>query len=152
MNLKHAIAALATAAIMMPAVGTAEAHKYKNDRLETKQYSNFDRRDDDFVPRRFRRDRERHAAVWTPRIDLRIERQMRRIRRGVRRGQLTRWETFRLRSRMFAIRSVRQFARLDGKVTGQERRELMRMLNNNSQLIRVLKRNGRERAVWNIWF
>ncbi|MFY0614061.1 MAG: hypothetical protein JXQ99_21210 [Hyphomicrobiaceae bacterium] len=154
MNFKHAIAAVVTAAIMMPGIGAAEAKTSKEIQSKKQQLNQFNRhfdRDDGYVaPRHYQGDR--HSSVWMPGIDRRIERQMRRIRRGVRRGQLTRWETMRLRSRIFTIRSVRQFARLDGHVSGRERREIVRMLNQNSQLIRQLKRNDHERSFRSAWF
>lgn len=161
MTLRHAIAAITSATLLLPTIGAAEAKKIKRDgnQIVSERYDLFERRDDDFPAMRFRQDRSPDVrlvaaprAVWTPRIDQRIERQTRRIRRGMRTGRLNRWESMRLRGWMYAIRSSRQFSRLDGHVSRRERRELMRMLDQNSQRIRRLVNEDRKPRFRDRWF
>ena len=75
------------------------------------------------------------GSVATPRINRRIRNQMRRIRIGRETGRLSRFKSVRLRSRVLAIRSALQFAKLDGHIARYERRRLNRMLNANSRRI-----------------
>ncbi|MEO1265858.1 MAG: hypothetical protein AAFV26_09145 [Pseudomonadota bacterium] len=89
-----------------------------------------------YLPRRPRR-------VATPGIDNRIGNQARRIRNGVRRGALTRGQARRLRNRLSQIRTARNFARTDGRVTGAERRRLHTMLDRLGSRIRNAKAGGR---------
>jgi hypothetical protein len=89
-----------------------------------------------------------HGKVRTPFIDQRIERQTNRIQRGRYAGRLTRFEALRLKSRLFAIRSAREIARVDGKVTYAERRRLMNLLDRNSSRIKKLARNDNHGRRW----
>lgn len=65
----------------------------------------------------------------TPGIDRREHRQQRRIRRGYRRGSLTRREAARLERREAGVRRAEWRARADGRVTRGERRRINRRLN-----------------------
>lgn len=122
-----------SAAFMMPMVGAAEAKRGDGDRVHHQVVQG----------EQTYRIAQRRRRLATPVIDRRIANQRRRIRRGRRVGRLTRIEAVRLRSRLFAIRSVRRFARLDGRVTRAERRRMIQMLDTNSKRIRRLSRNGR---------
>lgn len=141
-NLKSMIAATAASlAVMAPLAGAAEAD-YNGFR---KGNRHVDVRP---VPTHVRGPNRRydHRAMYTPRIDMRIATQGRRIRNGRLAGRLTRFEAIRLRGRLFAIKSARSFARIDGVVTFKERRRLMVMLDDNSHRIRRLAHNGRVRG------
>jgi len=131
---KITIAAALSLAALAPLTGAAHAKTGLNGFGKT-----LEARDTSVVPVARRRGRR----VATPRIDRRIKRQARRIRRGMRRGHLTRFETVRLRGRLFGIRSVRRLAKRDGRVTRRERNRLMRLLNRNSKRIQRLSRNRR---------
>ena len=85
--------------------------------------------------------RVRHTA--TPRINRRIRRQSRRIRRGRRDGSLTRYEARRLWSGLRRIQFARLRAASDGIVTMRERFRLHRKLDRNSRRIWRLRHNGR---------
>ena len=129
------IAAAAAVMTMAPLVGMAEAKRgdYRGgyESAEPSRHSGY---------RKVARTR---GHVFTPRINQRIENQERRIRRGRMTGRLTRFETFRLRSRLAAIRSARRLAGIDGHVSRWERDQLISMLDKNSRRIRHLARNGR---------
>ena len=134
----------ATAAFMAlatPLIGTAEARQDRhNGARQSLEWRNDDVRFD-----RVRRDQrrfDRFGSIATPRINRRIANQIRRIRRGYNRGRLSRFQTARLRSRVFAIRTALRFARFDGDVSRHERRRLNRMLNRNSQRINRKMRFG----------
>lgn len=85
------------------------------------------------------------GSVRTPRINRRIKNQMRRIARGRDTGRISRMSGIRLRSRVFAIRSALQFAKLDGHVSRVERNRLLNMLDANSDRIRRHARFGNRR-------
>ena len=84
-------------------------------------------------------------ARWTgtPRINHRIRRQARRIRRGRMTGSLNRFEARRLRAGLRHIQLVRIEAVRDGFVSRFERRRLHRKLDRNSRRIWRLSHNGR---------
>ena len=85
----------------------------------------------------------KHADVFTPGINRRIRRQNRRIHRGRRVGDLTRFEFRKLKFKLFQIRMVKRYAKIDGYVSRGERRRLHRMLDRNSRRINRLRNNGR---------
>ncbi|MEP7273958.1 MAG: hypothetical protein ABI882_20825 [Acidobacteriota bacterium] len=68
-----------------------------------------------------------------------------RITRGVRSGELTRWETARLGREQRSIRVDEREARSDGEFTGAERREIREDLNDASRHIYRAKHNRYER-------
>ena len=59
MTLRHAIAAITSATLLLPTIGAAEAKKIKRDgdKIVSERYNLFERRDDDFPAMRFRQDR-----------------------------------------------------------------------------------------------
>jgi hypothetical protein len=84
--------------------------------------------------------RARYSA--TPRINRRIRRQARRIRRGRRDGSLNRYEARRLRHGLRRIQRARLAAARDGYVSRFERRRLHRRLDRNSRRIWRLRHNA----------
>jgi polyhydroxyalkanoate synthesis regulator phasin len=70
-----------------------------------------------------------------------IASQQRRIDRGVSSGELTRREARTLRDNLREIRAEHDRARADGVVTRKERRRIERHLEQNSEMIRMKKRN-----------
>ncbi len=85
----------------------------------------------------------KHGAVYTPGINRRIRRQNRRINRGRRLGDLTRFEYRKLKFKLFQIRMARRYAKIDGHVSRGERRRIHRMLDRNSRRIFRLRHNDR---------
>ena len=83
------------------------------------------------------------AHTATPRIHRRIARQEIRIHRGVRSGQLTVREAWRLQRGERHLRRLEWRARADGRMTARERIRLHRALDRQSQRIWRLKHNGR---------
>jgi uncharacterized membrane protein YebE (DUF533 family) len=90
------------------------------------------------------------AAVFaqstnTPRVDRREHRQQRRIRQGVRSGELTHREASRLRRQERVTRRQEAAAKADGKVTKRERRHLNRRENRTSRHIYRQKHDNQKR-------
>ena len=56
----------------------------------------------------------KHGKVHTPGINHRIRKQNRRIHRGYRVGDLTQYEYRKLKFKLFQIRMVKRYAKLDG--------------------------------------
>jgi len=83
------------------------------------------------------------AHTASPRVHRRIARQEIRIHRGVRSGQLTARETWRLQRGERHIRRMEWRAQADGRVTLRERVRLHRALDRQSQRIWRLKHDGR---------
>lgn len=136
----------ATAAVLAmatPFIGSAEA---RPDRFHnTKQ---VELRGDGIqliVNRRGGRHFDRVGSVYTPRINHRIQNQMRRIARGRDTGRLSRISAVRLRGRVFAIQTALKFAKIDGHVSRGERVRLLNMLDANSDRIRRHARFGNRR-------
>lgn len=83
------------------------------------------------------------AHTATPRVHRRIARQEVRIHRGVRSGQLTAREAWRLQRGERHIRRMERRAQADGRVTARERIRLHRALGRQSHRIWRLKHDGR---------
>ena len=83
------------------------------------------------------------ANACTARIDGRRVVQHQRIRQGVRSGELTRGEAYRLRAGQQHIRGAERRAKADGFVGMRERARLNHMQNRQSRQIYRLKHNGR---------
>lgn len=81
----------------------------------------------------------------TPGVDRRLEHQEARIDTGIRSGQLTGREVFRLQREETKVRAEQQAAKADGKVTVAERKELNRDLNALSRDIEKQKHDGDRR-------
>ena len=81
----------------------------------------------------------------TPRINQRQREQQRRIRQGVRSGELTRGETKSIEKQERDIQQDKRDAKADGVVTTQERREILHDQNQASRRIYRLKHNNRTR-------
>ncbi|HZT60769.1 MAG TPA: hypothetical protein VFA21_19355 [Pyrinomonadaceae bacterium] len=79
-------------------------------------------------------------------IDRREMRQQRRIRRGYRRGGLTRSEAMRLERREHRLRRAEMRDRRDGRVTRRERRHLNRRLNRLNRDIRRERHDSERRS------
>lgn len=84
--------------------------------------------------------RERHASGqpvrgWVPGIDRREQREMERIRQGVRSGELTRNEARRLLNEQRMIRQEEREYKSDGVLTRDERKDLLQDLNAANQHI-----------------
>jgi F0F1-type ATP synthase membrane subunit b/b' len=85
------------------------------------------------------------ATASTPYINRREREEQRRIRQGVRNGELTRREAGRLEAEQARIRVAERFARADGTVTRRERYSLNRMLNHASRDIHRQKHDSQDR-------
>ena len=94
------------------------------------------------------------AALWaqtpetnvkTPRIHHRRVEQQKRIRQGVRSGELTKGETRKLEGEQKDVREDVKEARADGVVTKTERREITHDQNQASRDIARAKHNRRHR-------
>ena len=81
------------------------------------------------------------ANVATPRVDRREARQEHRIANGIRSGQLTRREAFRLERGEARINRMQWRSEADGRVTPRERVRLSRALDRESRRIYRLKHN-----------
>jgi len=84
-------------------------------------------------------------GTHTPHINQRQHEQQKRIRHGVRSGELTRGEARRLERDERGIRQEERAARADGVVTRGERREINRDLNKTSRRVYRAKHNNRDR-------
>lgn len=78
-------------------------------------------------------------------FDQRIERQQKRIKKGVRHGELTKRESHKLRKQHRHIKKLNRLFKKDGHLTRFERQTLKRELNLASQRINQLKHNDRYR-------
>ncbi len=85
------------------------------------------------------------SAQNTPRVDRREHSQQRRIRHGVRSGELTKREAHRLRRQQRVTRAEERAAKADGKVTKRERRHLNRRENRTSRRIYRQKHDQQKR-------
>ena len=81
----------------------------------------------------------------TPVVNHRLEHQEARIANGIKSGELTGGEVFRLQREEAKIKAEAQTARADGKVTPQERQELNRDLNKASRDIAKEKHDSERR-------
>ena len=78
-------------------------------------------------------------STKTPKINERQVNQQKRIRQGVKSGELTKRETRKLEAGEAKIQSDKMAAKADGKVTKSESRKLNRELNHESKAIRHQK-------------
>lgn len=85
------------------------------------------------------------AQTRTPVINQRQRNQERRIRQGVRNGELTRNEAHHLRADERDIRQDKRMAKADGHMSRAERRHLRRDENRASRAIYRAKHNRRVR-------
>src|SRR5437868_5517819 len=81
----------------------------------------------------------------TPTVNRRQNRQRRRIRQGVKSGQLTRGEAARLRREQRRIAAQKRSARRNGNVSAAERARLRRSENRANRRIYRAKHNNRRR-------
>ena len=81
----------------------------------------------------------------TPRVDRRERNQHRRIRQGVRSGELNKREARRLRHQERVTHAEEAAAKADGKVTKRERRRLNRRENRTSRHIYRQKHDRQKR-------
>lgn len=84
-------------------------------------------------------------AQTTPGVDRRERHQQRRIRQGVRSGELTRREARRLERQQAVTHAEEAAAKADGKVTKRERRHLQRRENRTSRHIYRQKHDRQNR-------
>ena len=87
------------------------------------------------------------SAQPTPGIDGRDWREHARIREGVRSGELTRREAFRLRAGQRDIRFMERRAKADGVVTARERAHISAAQLHESRAIWRRKHNARMRVM-----
>lgn len=80
-------------------------------------------------------------------IENRLDRQYRRIERGVERDRLTHKEAKQLRKHYHGIRRLAHEYRQDGYLSAREYKKLTRKLNTNSRLIKEYTQNGIDRYV-----
>ena len=83
-------------------------------------------------------------GIHTPHINKQQHEQQKRIRQGVRSGELTRGETRRLEKDEREIRQEERAAKADGTVTAEERREINKDLNKTNRQIYRAKHNNRQ--------
>jgi septal ring factor EnvC (AmiA/AmiB activator) len=86
-----------------------------------------------------------NAGTRTPLANKRMQIQKKRVKRGVKSGQLTQEETKELKADHQALREEIKDAKSDGKVTKKERKEIQKDLNAGSKKIYKLKHNGAKR-------
>ena len=84
-------------------------------------------------------------GTHTPHINKRQHEQQKRIRQGVRSGELTRGETKRIEKDEREIRQEERAAKADGTVTAEERKEINKDLNKTNRRIYRAKHNNRDR-------
>jgi len=85
------------------------------------------------------------AVAQTPGINKRQRSQQHKIKRGVRSGELTARETFRLEKQQHSIQKEKRAARSDGNVTKRERLEIRHDQNQARRRIFRAKHNNRDR-------
>lgn len=85
------------------------------------------------------------AQTATPGITQRQVNQQKRIRQGVRSGELTRREARRMELRQAKVQHDKKVAKADGTVTPAERRKLRREQNRTSRAIRRQKHDAQTR-------
>ncbi len=81
----------------------------------------------------------------TPVVRKRQQNQHKRVRQGVKSGEVTQGEAKRIQNNQSELNQDKKEAKSDGVVTGAERRELHREQNKNSRQIYRLKHNRRDR-------
>ncbi len=84
------------------------------------------------------------AQTKTPVISSEQRNQEKRIKKGIRKGQLTRSEARTLHNNTRAIAHEKQMAKADGHVSPTERRKLRRMEHNNSREIYHKRHNDKK--------
>ena len=86
---------------------------------------------------------DQNPKTKTPVINQRQHNQRGRIRQGVKSGELTKGEAAKLHSDQKAIRTEKQMAKEDGKVTPKERAKIRHDQNKESRKIYRLKHNDK---------
>ena len=81
----------------------------------------------------------------TPRINKRQHEQQKRIRQGVRSGELTKREAKKIEKDERGIRREERAAKADGTVTAEERKAINKDLNKTNRRIYRAKHNNRDR-------
>lgn len=84
-------------------------------------------------------------GTHTPHINKRQHEQQKRIRQGVRSGELTKGETKNIEKDERGIRQEERAARADGTVTPEERKDINKDLNKTNRRIYRAKHNNRDR-------
>lgn len=84
-------------------------------------------------------------AQKTPVVDNREKRQQRRIKQGVKSGELTKKEAAKLEAGQAKTHAMEAKAKSDGKVTVKERAKLQRRENKTSRKIYRQKHDGQNR-------
>jgi hypothetical protein len=85
------------------------------------------------------------SLASTPNINRRERGQQKRIYRGVRSGELTAREAFRLERQQFAIRRYERRAKSDGSLSWRERQRLDHRLDRANRSIYRQKHDGQDR-------
>jgi len=85
------------------------------------------------------------AQTVTPGINNRERRQQKRIRKGVRSGELTKKEAARLEAQQAKTKAAEAVAKSDGKVTAKERVRLQKRENRTSRRIYRQKHDNQTR-------
>jgi hypothetical protein len=86
-----------------------------------------------------------NAGTKTPLANKRMQLQKKRVKHGVKSGQLTKEETKELAADHKALREEIKDAKSDGKVTKEERKDIQKDLNAESKKIYQLKHNDEKR-------
>lgn len=85
------------------------------------------------------------AQKATPKVTKRQTVQQKRIKEGVRSGELNRREVYRLQKQQARTQRAKKVAKADGKVTARERARLHKRQNRTSQNIARQKKDRQQR-------
>ncbi|MEM1319098.1 MAG: hypothetical protein AAGG75_02515 [Bacteroidota bacterium] len=85
------------------------------------------------------------AQTATPKATKRQVNQQKRIKQGVRSGELTKKETVQLQAQQKHIQKTKKRAKADGKVTPKERAKIQHKQNRASKNIKSKRSNSRTR-------
>lgn len=85
------------------------------------------------------------AQTKTPKVSKRQVKQQKRIAKGVKSGELTKKEVYRLEKNQKHIQKSKKAAKADGKVTKKERARLHHKQNKSSRRIKRAKTNDKKR-------
>lgn len=85
------------------------------------------------------------AQTITPNIKVRQIHQQKRIKAGVKSGELTRKETVKLQKQQLKVQRTKKNAKADGVVTRKERSQIYRQQAKASKSLYIAKHNRRNR-------
>jgi hypothetical protein len=147
MNIKKAIGVLPILVVAAAMIGgsgaTLAGDRDRDDRRHArgdKHKSQLVHRDDSRGRHGQRHDKRAHGC-FECRVERRLDRQARRIQKGVRSGDLTHWEAKRLRRQHRGIERLERRFTNDGRLSREERKRLERALDRSSDRIAHARHN-----------